>query len=81
MTGLPCPVELVSIQRPTNGHVLLQGVGVPNASHSVEFSDDLGSGMFQSLDATVFADGLGLLRFEDASATGLPKRFYRFTYP
>ena len=81
VTGLPCPVKIVSIERPTNGHVLLQGLGVPNASHSVEFSDDLGSGVFQSLDATVFADGLGLLRFEDASATGLNLRFYRFTYP
>src|SRR4029077_6302260 len=54
VTGLPCPVKLLSIARPPNGHVLLEGLGVPNASHSIEFSDNV-AGAFQSLDATVFA--------------------------
>ena len=26
VTGLPCPVKLLSIERPTNGHILLQGL-------------------------------------------------------
>lgn len=67
-----------SIARLPNGHSLLQGTGLANASYSVEASTNL---MVWDSIATIAADSGGALQFEDTNAVLFPYRFYRLLAP
>jgi CSLREA domain-containing protein len=73
-------IRITSIARLTNGQVVLQGVGVPFATHHVQASPALGSSSFTTI-GPVTADGTGTLQYNDAGAVGLTRRFYQLTYP
>ncbi len=68
-----------SVAQMGNGVVRLQGVGVPNAVHTVRLSPTLTSGF--SVLGTTTADVAGLWQFDDANAPGQLSRFYEVSFP
>jgi hypothetical protein len=75
------PMRITSITRLANGHVALQGIGVPNGTHTIHASPDLSPNSFAPLPGTATANGTGVLQYDDAGAVGLTKRFYRVSFP
>jgi hypothetical protein len=73
------PLRITSIVRLTNGHIVLQGIGVPNGAHTLQILPDLGSGTPTSVPLS--ANGTGSIQYDDTNAVGLTKRFYRLAYP
>jgi hypothetical protein len=78
--GSPISLKITSITRLTNGHIMLQGIGVPNAAHTIERSLVPDATGFGSLAPTT-ASGTGLVQFEDTTSTGLSMAFYSLAYP
>jgi hypothetical protein len=74
------PMQITSITRLTNGHSVLTGVGVPNATHTIAASPDLSPANFIAAGSTT-ANASGLWQFDDAGATGVAMRFYRASFP
>ena len=74
-------VQITSMTHLANGHILLQGLGFPSRAHAVEISPDLSPGSFSPLPLTAAADGTGVLQYDDSTAVGLPKHFYRLRFP
>ena len=67
----------LSIQRQTNGTVLIETQGSPGESFDIQASSDL----LNWLDlGTILADTNGLLQFDDTNAPNFPARFY-YTNP
>jgi len=73
---LPAELQITSITRLANGHILLQGIGLANNAYRLEASPDLSAGSFEFL-AAVNSDSSGLIGFEDADAANFDRRFYR----
>lgn len=73
-------LQITSITRDDEGHVHLTGLGAANTPHWLQVSDDLVSDPFIDF-VPVPVDANGLLEFEDTTAAGLPKRFYRILPP
>ena len=73
----PSPLQITSITRPANGHILLTCLGAPNALNTVQASPDLIMS-FTPL-ASVLADANGMFTYEDANPG--TKRFYRLSLP
>jgi hypothetical protein len=81
---LPVPVSLkiTSIARLTNGHIVLQGLGVAGAVHTIQRSTTTPAAeSFSGSLSPTTADGAGVINFEDMTSTGLETGFYRLTYP
>ncbi len=74
------PLRITAVTRLANGHIRLQGVGLANLSYTVEASPDLGPGSFAPI-GLVTANAAGALDYDDATAVGLSRHFYRITYP
>lgn len=74
-------IQITSIARLANGHILLTGVGVPNASYTLQQSPTLTPPNFTPLSPPVTTDGAGNWQFEDASASITGNRFYRLSFP
>jgi len=67
----------ISIQRQTNGTVLIEAQGSPGESFDIQASSDL----LNWLDlGTILADTNGLMQFDDTNAPNFPARFY-YTNP
>ena len=78
--AIPIPnIAITSITRSGNG-ALLNGLGVPNAVHRIEVSNDLINDQFSTL-AYVTANGSGAIQYTDSNPSNLAKRFYRLAYP
>ena len=77
--GLTPSLKVTAITHLAAGDILLQGLGVANAPHTVQVSSNLTSGF--SYLATVTSDATGAVQFDDAGAIGATKRFYRLTFP
>jgi hypothetical protein len=75
----PTQLKILSIARLPNGHAVLNCQGAANRLNIIQWSPDLVSG-FQFL-ARVPGDANGLFHYEDATATGETKRFYRLASP
>ncbi len=73
-------VKITSITRSLDGHVQLQGLSVPNRITKLEFSPDLSPNSF-SLLVFVPTDAAGVFQYDDATAVGFGKRFYRASAP
>lgn len=78
--GTPIALKITSITRLGNGHIMLQGIGVPNATHEIERSLSLAPAGFGSI-AQVSANGSGVVQFEDSTSTNLTMAFYRLAFP
>jgi len=74
------PLRITSITRLANGHILLQGIGIPSHLHTIEASPDLSPNSFGGI-GTANANATGGLQYDDADAIGLTKRFYRLAFP
>ena len=74
-------LKITAITRLPNGHILLQGLGMPGRAHTIEFSPDLSPNSFTDFATRPNADGTGAIQFDDAGATGLTKQFYRLRFP
>lgn len=73
--------KITSIGRSGSGTVHLAGTGAPNAEHTLQFSSsDPGAASFAFL-VHVTPNGSGIWSYDDTSAVGQTKRFYRLTFP
>ncbi len=73
-------LKITSITRLANSHLFVQGLSVANITLTVQAASDPNSGSFGFLGTTT-ADGTGIVRYDDAGAVGLTRRFYRLTFP
>lgn len=73
-------LRFTSITRQANGDILLQGTGVPQASHTLLKSSALKNANFITL-ASVTTDGAGNWQYLDTTTSGTTNRFYRLSYP
>jgi hypothetical protein len=64
--------RITSITRLANGHIVLRGIGLADATYSVQASPNLSLNSFATIGMTS-----GPWKFDDAGAVGLTKRFYR----
>jgi hypothetical protein len=74
-------LRITSITRLTNGHILLQAHGVPNVAHTIAATPDLRPNSFGAFQNSPTADGTGSLQYDDGTAVGLTKQFYRLSFP
>ena len=72
-------LKISSITHLATGDIILQGLGVASAPHTVQVSSTLTSGF--SYFATTTSDAAGAVQFDDEGAIGATKRFYRLTFP
>ncbi|MDQ6631954.1 MAG: hypothetical protein M3Y82_09380 [Verrucomicrobiota bacterium] len=72
-------LKILSIARLPNGHAFLQGIGIPNATHTLQGSLNLNPGSFAPI-APIIPDFTGMWQYDDA-ITNLNQRFYRLTAP
>jgi hypothetical protein len=75
----PAPLQIISITRLANGHILLKCVGVPDQLNTIQASPDLLT-PFTNL-TSVMADVTGAFQYEDVNSGSFTRRFYRLTYP
>jgi hypothetical protein len=73
-------VKITAVTRLANHHLRLQGMGVANRLYNVEISPDLTPNSFSAVGSAT-ADATGILDYDDSSAVGPLKQFYRFSYP
>ena len=73
-------LRITSITRLANGHILLQGKGVVDATLSIHASPELSPANF-SVIGQAGSDSFGNWQFEDNGATGLTRRFYKASFP
>jgi hypothetical protein len=74
-------LKILSITR-TGNDIILQCLGAPNKVNNLQASPDLTPMSFTTLvPAPDAADGVGAFQYDDAGAVGLPKRFYRLSFP
>lgn len=80
----PCvevnPVRIQSLAPPTSGHVLLQGIGVPDEQHTLEILPSL-SGTATPITISITVDSTGRWQYDDTLPAGLTMRFYRLRFP
>ncbi len=73
-------LRFVSITPLTNGHVLLNCLGVPYSTNAIEASSTLAPGSF-AVVTDIIADPSGAFQYEDTTTANLTQRFYRLRYP
>ena len=73
-------LAITAIKRLPDGTFRLEGVGVPNHSHTIESATNPNAASFAPL-ANATADNAGTWEFDDASAMKFHTRFYRLTFP
>jgi hypothetical protein len=72
--------RIASTTRLLDGSMVVAGVGVPNAVHSIYASSDLHPPAFTPI-GTATANAAGSFQFQDATAAGMSQRFYHATFP
>lgn len=80
LTKAPAPPRWTGWSLLGDRNLHLTGSGLPNMTHSVLASTNLGTTNWMSLGAAV-ADGVGGLSFTDLQSTNFPQRFYRLRFP
>jgi len=70
-------VKIASITRLANGHIFLQGAGLPNQTYTIQASPNLSPNSFDTIAiGATSANPNGSWQYDDAVASGLTKRFY-----
>jgi hypothetical protein len=75
----PAPLQILSITRLENGHILLKCLGIPDQLNKIQATSDM-LVSFTNLDS-VLADGTGAFQYEDVNAGSFTQRFYRLAFP
>jgi uncharacterized delta-60 repeat protein len=73
-------LKITSISQTNNGQMLLTGLGVADANHTLFASPTVAPANFSPL-APITADAGGFWRYLDTASTGVDKRFYRLSLP
>jgi uncharacterized delta-60 repeat protein len=73
-------LKITSINPATNGSVMLQGLGVPAAIHTLRASPDLTPGSFSPW-SSVTTDAGGFWQYQDTNTAGVSRRSYRLSFP
>lgn len=73
-------LKILSIAHASNGHILLQGRGIISSLYAIEASADPNPDRFISIGTTM-SDGTGAWQYDDGGSVGLPRCFYRLTFP
>lgn len=73
------PLGITSITRLANGHIFLQGSGVPSAPNNVEFSPDLSPGSFAAFPP-ITPDMTGAFQFEAPVPSSQQQGFLQISY-
>jgi len=73
-------LKILSINKLSNGHILLTGIGVPGAVHTIHARTSLSPGSFGAI-GTVTADGAGHWQYDDAGSVSQSSRYYRLAFP
>jgi len=73
-------LKITSITRLANGHISLQGFGIPNTTHTIQAASDPSAGSFTFLGSAT-SNAVGALLYDDPDAVDLTRRFYRLTFP
>jgi uncharacterized delta-60 repeat protein len=73
------PLNISSITRMPNGHMLLSGLGFPSLLHTLQGSPNP-NGTFTGI-GSVTPDASGNWQYEDSTTDGVATRFYRLSYP
>lgn len=74
-------VSITSVNRASNGHFIISGQTVPNASVTLQASPDLVTMFTNLVPPTTTATNTGAFQYDDGGAATLQMRFYRATYP
>ncbi len=74
-------VSITSVNRALNGHFIISGRTVPNASVTIQGSPDLVTMFTNLVPPTTTATNAGAFQYDDGGAAALQMRFYRATYP
>jgi len=74
----PATPVLIAQGFQSNGSFQVERTSTPNTGYGIQASPDLAS--WTSI-GSAFTNSNGLLFFQDTAAAGLPKRFYRATWP
>ncbi len=82
LTDAPVPaMQITGLSRLGNGETLLQGLGMPNHAHKIEWSSDLSAGSFQSLSMSAMADAAGVFELRHTPPANAAQGFYRLRRP
>ncbi len=73
-------LAITSVTRSGNGHLRLQGTGLPNTAHTLHASPSLQSGSFIPL-GPVMPNASGYWLYNDTAAPDFTRRFYRLSQP
>jgi uncharacterized delta-60 repeat protein len=73
-------LKITSISQTNNGQMLLEGLGVADANHTLQASPAVASGNFSPL-APITPDAGGFWQYLDTTASGVKTRFYRLSLP
>ncbi len=73
-------LKITSITHLANGHILLQGLGIANTTHTIQAASDPSPGSFTFLGSAT-SNAMGAVQYDDPGAVGLTKRFYRLAFP
>ena len=72
-------LQIVTLSRPSNGHFVMIGEGVPSSPINIQASPDLLTS-FSTIGTTMTGTD-GTFQYDDATAGTFSKRFYRAGYP
>jgi len=73
-------LEILSLNRVANGHIVLSGTGSPGTTHTILVSPTPASAGFNPI-GQVTTDNAGRWQYEDTQTMALPSRFYRLSLP
>ncbi len=82
--GVLAPVgaalQIITESKLANGHISIQGLGVPLRTNTLQASPDLKTSFFAAI-GTVVPAADGTFTFDDPNASLFPQRFYRLAFP
>ena len=73
-------LKITSLSQTNNGQMLLQGLGVADANHTLLSSPTVAAGSFSPL-SPITPDAGGFWQYLDTTAPGVDRRFYRLSRP
>jgi hypothetical protein len=74
-------LQITSMTRLADGHIFIQGKGVPNRFHTMQTAVSPDPAGFASLSPAVGADASGSWQFTDTTSPVPMRRFYRLIFP
>lgn len=80
LESMAAELRITAIHRLVTGEIMLEGKGMPGATHTLCSSEGSSAIDFMPLGPVV-PDGTGFREFQDDGASGFPLRLYQLTFP